>query len=316
MKYFIITIDVEGDNLWNYRLNDVITTENAKYVSRFQELCEHYGYKPVYLVNYEMANDTFFVNFARKILRAGNCEIGMHLHAWNTPPFYKLAGSYHNYGLPYLIEYPETIMREKFDFLLKRLTETFNTEIISHRSGRWAMNQNYFDILIDSGMKIDCSVTPHASWKKSKGFTVGSAGSNYRTYSEDPFFVKHSSRGSFILEMPVTIRMLRTFSITSPRTVLSDLKKLICSKPVWLRPNGNNLGEMLALIKYIRKSKDDYLMFMLHSSEFMSGGSPSFKTTESIEQLYRDLKIIFENISEGFRGITLKSYYESQTDER
>jgi hypothetical protein len=283
---------------------------------RFQELCDQYGYKPVYLVNYEMINDVFFVNFAQKTLQAGNCEIGMHLHAWNTPPFYELAGSYHNYGLPYLIEYPETIMREKFNFLFKRLTETFNTGIMSHRSGRWAMNQSYFDILIDSGMKIDCSVTPHISWKKSKGFTAGSAGSDYRTFSEDPFVVKHSLQDSFLLEIPVTIRVMRTFSITSSRTVLSGLKKLICGKPVWLRPNGNNLGEMLALIKYIRKSRDDYLMFMLHSSEFMPGGSPNFKTAESIELLYSDLKIIFENISEGFRGITLKDYHKIKTGER
>jgi hypothetical protein len=310
MKYFIITIDVEGDNLWDYRFNDDITTENAKYLPRFQELCEKYEYKPVYLVNYEMANDTFFADFAGKTERAGNCEIGLHLHAWNTPPHYKLEKSCHNYGLPYLIEYPETIMREKFAFLFKRLTETFNIEILSHRSGRWAMNQSYFDLLIDSGIKIDCSVTPHVSWIKSKGFTAGSAGSDYNGYSEDPFVVKHGVQDSFLLEVPVTIRMLRTFFFNSPRTVLSDLKRFICGKPAWLRPNGNNMREMLALVEHIRKSNCDYLMFMLHSSEFMPGGSPNFKTSESIERLYTDINIIFENIHRDFQGTTLKKYYK------
>ncbi|WP_395754844.1 hypothetical protein [Edwardsiella ictaluri] len=50
---FIITIDTEGDNLWQN--HDRITTENARYLPRFQLLCEKYGFKPVYLTNYEMA---------------------------------------------------------------------------------------------------------------------------------------------------------------------------------------------------------------------------------------------------------------------
>jgi hypothetical protein len=314
MKYFIITIDVEGDNLWDYRFNDSITTKNATYLPRFQKVCEKYGYKPVYLVNYEMANDAFFVDFAGNALRAGNCEIGLHLHAWNTPPLYELAESYHDYGLPYLIEYPETIMKEKINFLSEKLTQTFNTKIMSHRSGRWAMNQTYFDLLIDSGIKIDCSVTPHVSWKKSKGFTAGSTGSDYAACSETPFAVKHSSQNSFLLETPVTIRVLRTLFFTNPQTVFSDSKRFIFGKPVWLRPNGNNLREMLALIEYMRKSNCDYLMFMLHSSEFMPGGSPNFKTEESIEKLYTDIEIIFENIHKDFRGITLKDYYKIRSN--
>jgi hypothetical protein len=201
-------------------------------------------------------------------------------------------------------------MKEKINFLSEKLTQTFNTTIMSHRSGRWAMNQTYFDLLIDSGIKIDCSVTPYVSWKKSKGLTTGSIGSDYTGCSETSFAVKHGSQNSFLFEIPVTIRVLRTLFFTDPQTVFSDLKRFIFGKPVWLRPNGNNLREMLALIEYIRKSNGDYLMFMLHSSEFMPGGSPNFKTEESIEKLYNDINIIFENIHRDFQGITLKDYYK------
>jgi hypothetical protein len=60
---FLITIDTEGDNLW--QKNDSITTENAKYLPRFQAVCEKYGFKPVYLTNYEMAIDPFLLSLAR-----------------------------------------------------------------------------------------------------------------------------------------------------------------------------------------------------------------------------------------------------------
>ena len=65
--FFLITIDTEGDDLWSHPRN--ITTKNARYLPRFQKLCESYGFKPTYLVNYEMANSTFFKEFGSEIIK-------------------------------------------------------------------------------------------------------------------------------------------------------------------------------------------------------------------------------------------------------
>ncbi|VFS41716.1 lipopolysaccharide biosynthesis protein WalW [Enterobacter cancerogenus] len=66
---FIITIDTEGDNLWqNHR---VIKTENARYLARFQSLCERFGFKPVWLTNYEMAIEPVFIAFAKDVIARG-----------------------------------------------------------------------------------------------------------------------------------------------------------------------------------------------------------------------------------------------------
>jgi hypothetical protein len=317
MKYFIITIDAEGDNLWDYRLGDAITTRNSRYLPRFQELCAAYGYKPVYLVNYEMAQDDFFTLFALNGLAKNACEIGIHPHPWNNPPTYELPNPYSDYGLPYLIEYPEPVMRKKFDFLYKVLKNKLQTEIVAHRAGRWATNQEYFDILIDYGIKIDCSVTPHVSWKRSKGFSGGSKGSDYSASPEAPYYVQRSHEAKTLLEIPVTIRKPWHFSAIPwtapkpfhPRSFLSGVKKAVFDAPVWLRPNGHNLPEMFALMEYMQKSDSDYLMFMLHSSELMPSGSPRFRTDESIERLYDDLKTIFDKIAGHYTGTTLKEYF-------
>ena len=89
--YFIITIDTEGDNLWSKPKN--ITTENAKFLPRFQKLCESYGYKTTYLVNYEMACSNIFKDFGLEVLSKNSGEIGMHLHAWNSPPIIDLTSN-------------------------------------------------------------------------------------------------------------------------------------------------------------------------------------------------------------------------------
>ena len=68
MKYFIITVDTEGDNLWHYKKGQKITTENTLFIPRFQELSNKYGFKPVWLTNYEMSCDDRYVEFIKHMM--------------------------------------------------------------------------------------------------------------------------------------------------------------------------------------------------------------------------------------------------------
>ncbi|CAK8740280.1 hypothetical protein SODG_003723 [Sodalis praecaptivus] len=169
---FIITIDTEGDNLWQNHGH--ITTENARFLPRFQAFCEKYRFKPVYLTNYEMAMDDAFVDFARDAIARGNAEIGMHLHAWNSPPAHDLTGNDGRHK-PYLIEYPEAVMREKILFMTQLLEETFQTKMLSHRAGRWAFDERYAAMLLELGYQVDCSVTPRVDWRRSPARRQGRA---------------------------------------------------------------------------------------------------------------------------------------------
>src|SRR5208283_4588444 len=101
---FLITVDTEGDHLWSKPRE--ITTRNSRYLPRFQALCEKYGLKPTYLTNWEMANCPVFRDFGQDVIAHNTGEIGMHLHAWNSPPIIPLTDNDYSYQ-PYLIEYPE-----------------------------------------------------------------------------------------------------------------------------------------------------------------------------------------------------------------
>ena len=63
------------------------------------------------------------------------------------------------------------------------------------------------------------------------------------------------------------------------------------------------------MLYIVEKTKNrNYIEFMLHSSELMPGGSPTFKTKQSIEKLYDDMNILFSEISRQRKGITLSDY--------
>lgn len=312
MKDFIITMDTEGDNLWQWEQGSNISTENILYLDRFQQLCNRFGFKPVWLTNYEMISDDRYVEFILKATENNHAELGMHLHAWNNPPIYELKNEYGNPS--YLIEYPDEIMKQKIEYLTSLIIERTGITPVSHRAGRWAMDKRYYELLGESGYLVDCSVTPHVNWQAHRGFSEGAVGTNYEESKEESYWINNEN-GTKILEVPVTIR--NTHHLFSPKeyklkNMLIEVKKSIKGRKLWMRPDESNAEMLLWLEKHISLSNSDYLMFMLHSSELMPGANPTFKTEESIEKLYINLEKLFEAISCNFQGITLKDYYLKQ----
>jgi hypothetical protein len=313
--FFLITIDTEGDNLW--LKSDRIMTKNASYLIRFQELCEKYQLKPTYLTNYEMVKSDTFIKFGKSIIKNNTAEVGMHLHAWNMPSFYKLTNNDFKYH-PFLIEYPEKIMREKVKIMTELLEDTFGEKMLSHRAGRWAFNEKYAEILVEFGYKVDCSVTPHISWKLTMGDPKQNGGCDYSKFPDEPYFIdinniSHPGK-SDLLEVPVSInrRFKKINNLVSGLPNNSIIKRAVNHffPNIWLRPNGKNIQHLLKYLDKMVDSEKMYVEFVLHSSELMPGGSPLFRTDESIEKLYRDLDLLFKRANSSFIGCTLSEFYD------
>ncbi len=307
MKSFLISIDTEGDNLWAWKKGDAITTENAKFLERFQNVCNEYGFKPTYLTNYEMAKSNEFVRFAKRCVDSNVAEIGMHLHAWNTPPEYNLGNILPNPGAPYLIEYPYEIMDQKISTMTTLLEDTFEMKVDTHRAGRWATDDRYYELLRRHGYSFDCSVTPHVDWSSHQGESLGSEGSDYTNASERPYELLDG-----LNEIPCTVRVSHRFfkpARPSLKGYAGSCYRKLKGELIWLRPDGYNLEKMLWLLDAVYADPSlDYIMFMLHSSELMPGGSSTFKTQESIEHLYKDINKVFSVASNDFVGMTIGEY--------
>lgn len=304
MKKFIITIDTEGDGQWNPTAP--CSTRNAKYIPRFQELAEKYGFKPTWLTNYEMAEDPFYIEYMKSCLDRDACEIGMHLHAWNNPPEYPLNKV--NDQRDYLFEYPEDIMDEKIRVITKKLESTFSIKMLSHRSGRWSTDENYFKLLKKYGYKYDCSVTPFMNWESCVGST-GKPGSDYSKFPMQPYEIYDG-----ITEVPISIRPLKyiaTDAMQSIHTIAHELKWSNRIRNVWLRPTQNPSFIAMKKVLDIVNKDSDYAMFMLHSSEMMPGGSPSFPDKRSIEKLFECIEKLFAYAKQnGYVGCKLSDFKE------
>lgn len=303
-KYFIITVDTEGDDQWN--VDNGISTVNATFIPRFQELCEKYNFKPVWLTNYEMANDQYYVSYIKPKQEQGLCEVGMHLHAWYTPPEFSIKNKTDQRD--YLIEYPEDIMEKKIMTMTNLIEDRFGIKPRTHRSGRWAMDERYFRLIEKYGYYVDCSVTPGIDWSKCVGKS-GIPGSDYSGSSTTPHYVGR------ILEVPMTIRKMHIIDsgkINSFREFAKEVKRFIRGRNQWIRPDKQlSFSAIGKLMERLNKEGENYIMFMIHSSELMPGGSPNFPDEKSIEKLYGIIEKIFTTAKKlGYVGITLTEYYQ------
>jgi len=310
---FIITIDTEGDNLWARPRE--ITTRNAAYLPRFQALCERYRFKPVYLTNYEMALCDAFVEFGRAVVARDAGEIGMHLHAWNSPPLHALTADDYRHQ-PYLIEYPAPIMKNKIRTLTALLEERFGRRMVSHRAGRWAFDGRYAAMLLDAGYRVDCSVTPGVDWRGTKGAPQGHGGTDYTRFPDRPYFMSPADiskpAGSGLLEVPMTVRsgrLYRRMPWAYHVPVVRWIAKKLSPAPRWLCPTPleekHNPHAMIELARQARADGASHMEFMLHSSELMPGGSAAYRTAADIDWLYDHLEMLFDELSRWCRGTTL-----------
>jgi hypothetical protein len=315
---FLVTIDTEGDNLWAKPRE--IRTTNARWLPRFQLLCERFGLRPTWLANWEMVNCPIFCEFARDVLARNVGEIGMHLHAWNSPPLVPLTRDDH-FHQPFLIEFPEEQIRRKVRVMTDAIEEALQVKPLTHRAGRWAFNATYARVLIECGYRVDCSVTPHVSWAEYKGDPDGNGGADYSEFRENAYFLDlddiRSAGDSPLLEVPLTVTApyyskfevaMRSIMQRGGKLGMRAARRFFPTHSRFV-PNGRNANLMRRITKAACHDGRDHMNFTVHSSELMPGGSPNFRTQASIERLYDNLEELFAGSRPYVVGMTLGEYY-------
>jgi hypothetical protein len=159
-------------------------------------------------------------------------------------------------------------------------------------------------------------VTPGVSWKEYKGDPSGAGGSDYSTFPKRPYWLDldrlERPGASPLLELPVTIMDPNPDWAIQIRHRLPSGPRRIWRKffpgSQWLRPNGSNRRLMSSIVKYAAETGEPMVEFMIHSSEFMPGGSPYFPTAEAVERLFEDIEVLFEMAQKYCVGNTLTEF--------
>ncbi|MBU1147621.1 MAG: hypothetical protein KKD11_04645 [Candidatus Omnitrophica bacterium] len=307
-----MTIDTEPDNQWDLSLRKDPTFRNIAELTKLQRLFDKFYAKPTYLTSFSVVKSGA-VAVLKDIAKSVNCEIGTHLHAWETPPFKR-----HIKGNgTYLHQYAFDAQSQKLANLDNLISETFGCKPVSYRGGRWSFDKNILSILSEYKYLVDSSVSPGISWENDGGIDFK------KWASRDCFLEAKDAQG--ILEIPPTIEIRAKMPLTSKFLYLNTpnwthmegmLRRLVNFNIIWLDPSFNKFKDMKWVCDKLLAENVNYLNIMFHSCVIILGGSPYTMSGENVKNFFERLEKLLDYLLrvKKLETLTLREFYSYSKD--
>jgi len=306
--FLIVSIDTEED-MPNWRPQKTTTTNNILCLPRLQKLFRKYSIAPTYLVNQPVLENDASVNVIRQLAQDEKCEIGAHLHSWNTPP---LSEEEEQGQATYLSNQSLARKKEK----LKNFTKVFQQKLgflpTSYRAGRYGFCSQSAMILSELGYTIDSSIAPLMDFGADNG-------PNFRGHTLQPFWLKTQCHRK-LLELPVTIDLVHRFPTQFPELyfqipdwtkIKGVFHRLNFARLLWLRPTTYTVQEMKQLADHVlTRLQIPVINIMFHSSEICPGASPYNTTEQDVKEFFVRLETIFSYLmpQKKLHSVTLSEF--------
>ncbi len=284
----LVGIDTEGDNQWDAaaRANQQFT--NIYALPRLHALFAKHAVRPTYVITYPVARDARAADVLSELARRGDCEIGAHHHAWETPPCTAADVRRHPYA--------SMLPRTQFEAQLVSLTDAIERAVgrrpVSYRSGRFGFSPDHVAGLERLGYLVESSVAPLF-------YEVHKGGPEFVEAPLTPYFLAYDSAtrpgSSGVLEVPVSAglnrrlpRIVQYAYARAPRpyTTRRLLRALGLVRLRWLRPSYSSLDDMIALARDLARAGEPVLNLLFHSSEAIVGGSPYNRTQGELDAFF------------------------------
>ncbi len=304
----LVTIDTEPDNQWDQNLRRHPRFENIAALSTLQDVFDKFHAKVTYLTTSSVA-ECDAVSALSDIAKSSNCEIGSHLHSWETPP---LTPQIRGDGT-YLHQFPVDVQSQKLAYVDRVISEVFDHKPVSYRGGRWSFDKHLPPILAKYGYLVDSTVLPDISWRSD-------GGTNFKKWPHKDYCLT-TENGADILEIPVSIEIRTRWPTLSTPLYLNSphwthvegiLRRVAGFNIVWLDPSFNSVEDMTWACDTILDKGLDHVNIVFHSSVIVPGGSPYTMDTASRDRFFERLEGLLGYLcqEQALETMTLSEFYE------
>ncbi len=299
-----LVVDAEEDFDW---FKPVYGTEHSVkhmlQVATFQDLAKAYGAVPTYLLTYPVLQVDEVVALLRRVMDRGECDVGIQLHPWVTPPFEpSVEGHAADVGGSFAGNLPPELERRKLFELCRKFKECFGFSPKMYRAGRYGLGQQTAALLEELAFTVDCSLAPRTDFS-------AQAGPDYTDYKFEPFWF--GERQS-VLEVPLCREIVGWSGALAPmiykaatrdvmRKVRADglLSWVRCAERVTLSPEGNNSRALRRLASHLYAAQSGIFVVSFHSSSLMVGANPYVSSRADVHEFYDRLSSLFSYMVDG-----------------
>ena len=298
----IVTIDTEEEGLWSGRFAGYDTpVENLAGIPAFQLICDRFDIKPTYLVNSPVVENERASAVFESIIAGSRCEIGCHIHPWNTPPVDDDTTSERSY----LCNLPLEEQRNKLATVTGQISQRFGQRPTSFRAGRYGLDSAGAELLRDLGYIVDSSVCPFMDYSED-------GGPDFRGAPWQPYFVGHeltkpATSSTSLLEVPVSFGFNWTnFEranrlqewLSGPRLrrmrLRGILDRLGILRKIKFSPEKGDASQLRPLIRAYCDQDAPCMVMMFHSSSLQPGNTPYVRDDSELQGFLNTIERTFE----------------------
>ena len=300
-----VLIDAEEDFDWQRPVRGVAHDVGCMHhLSDLQGILAAYGAVPTYLLTYPVLQDADVVAALRGRIARGQCQVGLQLHPWVTPPFSEAADPRHSFAGNLAPALEEAKLLE----LMRRFRDCFGDDAKIFRAGRYGLGPHTPGLLEQHGFSVDTSIAPRTSFSDE-------AGPDFSASDYAPFWFGRSRR---LLELPLcrsiagwggaaAARAYQALAATETDPVHKLRRRLPgllawtrCAERITLSPEGNDATAASRLVASLRGRGQNVLALSMHSSSLSVGRNPYVRDRAELHRFYDRLSAMLTLLADRF----------------
>lgn len=304
----LVVVDTEEEFDWGSPFDRGATSVRAMAdIHLGQEICEQFGIRPVYVVDYPVVSQEEGWLPLREIIAEDRAVVGAHLHPWVSPPL----GEEMTIANTFPGNLPADLEKKKLAVLTHQIQEVFGKRPNIYKAGRYGFGPNTSAILEELGYEIDLSPAPPFDF-------CGGGGPDF---SFTPNFPHPIGSRRKILCLPTTGDYIGGWSAS--RVWAHRIYRLAASRQlgfmhlpgifartrllerVRLSPEGYNLGELERLTMSLLGRGLRVFSLTFHSPTLRPGCTPYVKDKHDLDRFVETLRGYFQFFFHVLGGITL-----------
>ncbi|MCO6415400.1 polysaccharide deacetylase family protein [Siccirubricoccus sp. KC 17139] len=292
-----LAVDAEEDFDWAAPVQGTsFTTDCMHRIRDLQVIAGAYGIRPTYLLTYPVLQDAEAVAILRRYLARGECDVGVQLHPWVTPPFEGGTAA----ALSYSGNLDPALEAKKLGVLSAAFRDGFGCAPEIYRAGRYGLSRHTTALLEELGFRIDTSLAPRTDFSPD-------GGPDYSEFDYRPFWFGGDRP---LLELPLCRSIVGWGGRLAgalhpalakpgrlPLRIASVVAQTRFAERITLSPEGNDLGAMMRLVKGLRRRGVPVLVLSFHSSSLMVGRSPYVRSRAELHHFYDRLSAILAHLA-------------------